>query len=262
MSRRDIERAGQVRDAVSYGVRSIPLDVDRTDPGDFKLIRSRNARSLVVLSVDAEAFLRFGNQSAPKVDARDFKGSTFSRPAYADDPPPFGAIYIENSQASAGDTLDIFLGADIQTAPEVVVDSIDSINQIDDSIVLEEDGSAVSQSNPLSVDIQADSAGVRQQETYAGAYTAVDLSTAGTTTLYAPANDAVAETVHVPNTSNADIRLEVTDGTDTATVADPASGNAVDADSFPLSGGTDKLQVNVTSADANSVTAYVGRREL
>lgn len=106
----------------------------------------------------------------------------------------------------------------------------------------------------------------RQQGTYGVEYTDVDQNTAATTTLYSPTNDAKAGGVHLNNPgSTAELRLEVTDGTNTAVLSDPGAGASISfTDEVFLSGGTDQLQVVVETAEgsAQSETAAVSRSEL
>jgi len=97
-----------------------------------------------------------------------------------------------------------------------------------------------------------------------GEYTSIDQNTTGTTTVYNPDTDAEVTGVYLDNPgSTAELALEVTDGTDTARLADPGAGNALSVgDSYRI-GDTDSLQVNVLTAEgtAQSATAVVLRTE-
>lgn len=114
-----------------------------------------------------------------------------------------------------------------------------------------------------------DSAGTlidpRKQADYNVEYTSIDQNATGTTTVYDPANDAEVGAVHLDNPgSSAELRLEVTDGTNTAVLDDPAAGEAIHfTDDMYLDAG-DSLQVVVETAEGSSqsATCAVSRGEL
>lgn len=98
-------------------------------------------------------------------------------------------------------------------------------------------------------------------------YTTVDLNdTSGTTDLFDPSGDATVYGVYLRNGgSSAVVNLEVTDGSDTATVVNNRGSGGADialGDTLALGNG-DKLQVNVTTAEgsAQSNTAVVFKTE-
>jgi len=111
-------------------IREFDLSVDRSQPDDFEFIRTANARAIAIVNVSDEAYLRFGAKEAPQIDLRDFDGSTFTRPTGNDD--PLGAIYLENPAGSG--TLEIFFGQEVETAPTVTIDEIDTINNLNDTV--------------------------------------------------------------------------------------------------------------------------------
>lgn len=153
-------------------------------------------------------------------------------------------------------------------------------------VALEDDGgSDISTTNPLSIDapntlpteqqtpVQVEDAGgtnidPRQQGTYTVEYTDMDLNSTGTTTIYAPTNDAVVSGVHMANGGGTnEVRLEVTDGTNTATLAGAAisAGDPIHfEDEVHLAGGVDELQITVSTTEGSALTetAAVPRSEL
>lgn len=97
-------------------------------------------------------------------------------------------------------------------------------------------------------------------------YTTVDLNATGTTAVYSSDSAAMVYGVYLRNGGGtAVVSLEVTDGTDTATLADNrGSGGANIAFGEELElAASETLQVNVTTAEgvAQSNTAVVFRSE-
>jgi len=89
-------------------------------------------------------------------------------------------------------------------------------------------------------------------------FTTVDLNTAATTTVANPTGDARVPAVHLAHGgSTAELRLEVTDGTDTAVLADPAAGDPVHYETETMLDEGESLQVvvEVTEGGALSETA-------
>lgn len=119
----------------SYGIVDVDLSKTRDSEETFELIRAPQARSISVLAVEDECYLRFGGKLAPRIDMRDFEGSVFNRPPFVDE--PFGSIFVENPSGTTG-TLRLFLGGDIASTPEVTVDTIQSINNINDTITVDD----------------------------------------------------------------------------------------------------------------------------
>lgn len=95
--------------------------------------------------------------------------------------------------------------------------------------------------------------------------TGIDLNTTGTTDVYDPSTEALVHGVYMRNGGGtAVVRLEVTDGTNTAVLTPGQSGGEGIAfgDTIALDSGQ-KLQVNVTTAEGSSQTndAVVSRGE-
>jgi hypothetical protein len=111
-----------------YGVRTFDLSTGRTAQSDFIEIKGRNARSLSILEVDAECYLRFGGRGQPRIDIRDFQGQTISRPVGVQQ--PFGEFYIENPAGQAGDILKILFGGTIEGTPQPNVGVVTSIQDL------------------------------------------------------------------------------------------------------------------------------------
>jgi hypothetical protein len=86
--------------------------------------------------------------------------------------------------------------------------------------------------------------------------TDIDLNTDATTTVFTPSSDATVERIEVPNAgSTAEFDVEVTDGTDTVTLASSGAGGAVSiTDPVPLVDGW-TLQVDVTTVEGSALTA-------
>lgn len=122
----------------------------------------------------------------------------------------------------------------------------------------------VEQQTPVGLE---DAAGTQvdpsQQETYGTEYTSVDISATGTTTVYSPTSDATVEGVYLASDGTSGYQLEVTDGTNTAVIADPGAGNDLAFEGeLRLAGGTDSVQIVVETAGSGSETAAVARGEL
>jgi len=95
-------------------------------------------------------------------------------------------------------------------------------------------------------------------------YTSIDLNTAATTTLYDPDEDAEISGVFLPNGgSTAEVSLEVTDGTDTGTLAQSGAGGAIEFGDTIRIGEADSIQLTVTTVEgaALSETATVLRTQ-
>lgn len=115
------------------------------------------------------------------------------------------------------------------------------------------------------VDTSANQIDPREQETYESTYTSVDLNTAATTTIYSPSNGAQLGSVYLDNGGGtADLRLEVTDGTSTAVLADPSGGAAIEFTDSMYLGSSDSVQVVVETAEGSALTetAFVSFAEL
>lgn len=94
---------------------------------------------------------------------------------------------------------------------------------------------------------------------YDTVFTDVDLNTDATTTLADPDSDARVPAVYVPNSgSTADIQLEVTDGTDTVVVDNPAAGDPIEHEVDVLLDEGESVQVNVTTVEGSAVTSTAG----
>lgn len=86
-------------------------------------------------------------------------------------------------------------------------------------------------------------------------YTTVDLNATGTTTVYDPDFDAVVHGVFMDNGgATAEYQLEVTDGTDTAVLADLSAGAMLEFDADVALDAGQLLQVNVTTVEGSSLT--------
>lgn len=86
-------------------------------------------------------------------------------------------------------------------------------------------------------------------------YTSVDLNATGTTTVYNPDHDGEAKGVYMDHGgSTAEVQLEVTDGTNTAVLATPGAGNALEFGNVVALDGDQKLQINVTTAEGSSLS--------
>lgn len=95
-------------------------------------------------------------------------------------------------------------------------------------------------------------------------YTSIDLNATGTTTILNPSREATVYSVHMENGgSTAEVNVEVTDGTDTAVVAQPGAGANVEFTGPVVIPSGETLQVNVTTAEgaAQSNTCLVTRGE-
>lgn len=94
-------------------------------------------------------------------------------------------------------------------------------------------------------------------------YTDIDLNSAGATTVFDADGDATVTGVHMKNGgSTAEVELQATDGTDTATLAEPGAGSSLEfGDSIALDSESD-LQIEVTtaegSAQSNTAVVHVG----
>ena len=85
--------------------------------------------------------------------------------------------------------------------------------------------------------------------------TAVDLNASGTTSIADPSNDARVSAVYLANGgSTADVQLEVTDGTDTVVIDDPAAGNGIEHETDVMLDENESLQVNVTTAEGSALS--------
>jgi len=96
-------------------------------------------------------------------------------------------------------------------------------------------------------------------------YTDIDLNSTGATTIYDGDAQAAIYGVYLRNGGGtAEVRLEVTDGTDTATIANPSGAGASLEFTGPIVlNRTEDLQINVTTAEgsAQTNTAAVSRDE-
>lgn len=107
-----------------------------------------------------------------------------------------------------------------------------------------------------------------EQEQHAYEYTSINLNPASTptaTTVYNPADLATVYAVDLANGgSSAEVRLQVTDGTNTAVIAEPAAGAALHVAADRVLSAGDELQVVVETAEGSSLTetAGVSRGEL
>jgi hypothetical protein len=90
---------------------------------------------------------------------------------------------------------------------------------------------------------------------YATVYTDVDLNSTATTTIADPEGDAEVPSVHLNNGGGtAELRLEVTDGTDTAVLSDPGAGGSIHFTAGVRLGLDDSLQVVVETAEGAALT--------
>lgn len=120
-------------------------------------------------------------------------------------------------------------------------------------------GLAVEQQTPVGVE---DSTGTQvdpaQQPDLGTTFTSIDLNTAATTTVYNPATDAELGGVHMAHGgSTAEVRLEITDGTNTAVLSDPGAGAPIHfSDDLQLDAGESlQIVVEVTEGAALTETA-------
>jgi hypothetical protein len=89
----------------------------------------------------------------------------------------------------------------------------------------------------------------------AGVYTSIDQNSTGSTTVYDPTGDGEVTGVFLENSgSTAELALEVTDGTDTARLAEPGAGNRLAFGETIRLGIGDSLQVNVLVAEGTAQT--------
>ena len=88
-------------------------------------------------------------------------------------------------------------------------------------------------------------------------YTSVDLNATGTTTVYTPSTDANVSVFMENGGSTAEVNLEVTDGTDTAVLAQPGAGGSVEFGDVVALDGDQSLQINVTTAEGSALTGTV-----
>lgn len=86
-------------------------------------------------------------------------------------------------------------------------------------------------------------------------YTDVDLNTTGTTSLYKPANDGIVYGVYLLNGgSSAEVDIEITDGTDTATLQENGAGVNADFGNTLLVGSDQTIQATVQTAEGSAQT--------
>lgn len=99
---------------------------------------------------------------------------------------------------------------------------------------------------------------------YDTVFTDIDLNSTGTTTVADPSNDARVPSVHLTNGGGtAEVRLEVTDGTDTAVLTDPGAGANIDYQTDIMLDENESVQIVVEVAEgtAQTNTAAVGVAE-
>lgn len=90
---------------------------------------------------------------------------------------------------------------------------------------------------------------------YDTVFTTVNLNATGTTTVANPSGDARVPAVYLANGGGtADVQLEVTDGTSTVVVDDPAAGSGIVHETDVLLDEDESLQVNVTTAEGAALT--------
>jgi len=95
----------------------------------------------------------------------------------------------------------------------------------------------------------------------AGTYTSVDVSSAGTTDILDPGEDATVYGVYSESNASATVDIEVTDGNSTVPIQEDITTSGTSfTDTYVLSSG-EKLQANVTTADTGSVTVVVSESE-
>jgi len=86
-------------------------------------------------------------------------------------------------------------------------------------------------------------------------YTDIDLNSTGTTTLLDVATDVQVSGVYLLNGgTSAEADLEVTDGTDTATLSEGAAGANVAFSDATILGAGDSLQITVQTAEGSAQT--------
>lgn len=232
-------------------------EYDLTESRDNHLIRLPAASTFVVMQCPDVANLSLGDEDTRALDLQDIK--QYSTPEGG----PIGQAFLSNPVGSG--TLRMLFGhaGDIRTDDNVVVEDIDSISadvNVSDRAAREIGKARIEDSGGVLVD-------PREQAGYAGDYTTVDLNAAtGPQTLYSPTNDAIVTGVHMANPGGtADVKLEITDGANTAVLDDPGAATAIHfTDELRLAGGTDSVQVNLETAEgaALTATAYVATEEL
>lgn len=114
----------------TVGQLQVDLSVDRSNPEDYQLLRLPTARFISFVDVPDEAYLHFGSQESPAIDARQFEGGTISRPQAIKE--GIGAVYVENPAGSG--TMTITAGVDVETAPQPDIGDIDTIGSIDSTV--------------------------------------------------------------------------------------------------------------------------------
>jgi hypothetical protein len=88
-----------------------------------------------------------------------------------------------------------------------------------------------------------------------GVYTDIDLNSTGTTEIHSSDADSEVSGVFLENGgSTAEVNLEVTDGTDTAVLAQPGAGSSIEFGETIYIGKDDSLQINVTTAEGSAQT--------
>jgi len=86
-------------------------------------------------------------------------------------------------------------------------------------------------------------------------YTDVDLNSTGTTTLLSPSTDVQISGVYLLNGgTSAEVDLEITDGTDTATLSEGSGGGNVTFGDTTILGAGDSLQITVQTAEGAAQT--------
>ena len=86
-------------------------------------------------------------------------------------------------------------------------------------------------------------------------YTDIDLNTNAATEIYNHDGDAAIYGVYMENGgSTAEVNLEVTDGTDTAVLAQPGAGGSVEFGETVVFDNPESLQINVTTVEGAAQT--------
>lgn len=95
------------------------------------------------------------------------------------------------------------------------------------------------------------------------AYTSIDLTTSGATTVFNPSHDGAAYGVYMDNnTTSGNVQLELSDGSSTTAIANPSQGSALEFGNTVPMDGDDLLKINVTATAASgSETAAVPKVE-
>lgn len=174
-----------------------------------------------------------------------------------------------NSQTLGAVTVTDDGALDINTLPNVTVGSWSAgtlLVQEDTALDVSATTVPTEQQTPVGVE---DSAGTQvdpaRKATHDTVYTSIDLNTAATTTVYDPTTEAEVDGIHLNHGgSTAELRLEVTDGTNTAVIQDAAAGDPIHYPEPLHLNSDDSLQVVVEVVEGASLTetAAVSRSEL